>query len=88
MSKLTPATPQQEKKTSTLKGVVVSVKMAQTIVVEVETLKTHPKYLKKYRSTKRYKVHADDREYRLGEVVSFRACRPVSKDKRHQVVIA
>ena len=54
MSKLTPATPQQEKKTSTLKGVVVSVKMAQTIVVEVETLKTHPKYLKKYRSTKRY----------------------------------
>ncbi len=87
MSKLTPTTP-ETKKTSTLKGVVVSVKMARTIVVEVETLKTHPKYLKKYRSTKRYKVDATDREYALGEKVSFRACRPVSRDKRHQVVIA
>jgi len=38
------------------KGTVVSDKMKQTVVVAVESLKTHPKYQKKYRSTKKYKA--------------------------------
>jgi small subunit ribosomal protein S17 len=81
-------TQQSDKKSPKIKGVVVSTKMAQTIVVEVETLKTHPKYLKKYRATKRYKVHAPDQTYQVGQVVWFQACRPVSRGKRHSVVVA
>lgn len=69
-----------------LKGVVVSNKMDKTIVVAVETLKTHPKYLKKYTSTKRYKVHTGDKKYSVGDAVVFQECRPLSKDKKHIAV--
>lgn len=69
-----------------MKGVVVSNKMDKTIVVAVETLKTHPKYLKKYTSTKRYKVHTGDKKYEIGDVVIFQECRPISKEKKHVVV--
>jgi small subunit ribosomal protein S17 len=68
-------------------GVVVSNKMNKTIVVAVDTLKTHPKYLKQYRSTKKYKVHVEEAsKYAIGEKVSFQECRPISRDKRNIVV--
>lgn len=70
------------------RGRVVSDASNKTIVVEVDTLKTHPKYRKQYRSTKRYKVHDPENRYSVGEEVSFRECPPVSKEKRHQVVEA
>jgi small subunit ribosomal protein S17 len=70
------------------KGVVVSDKMDKTIVVAVGTLKTHPKYLKKYRSTKNYKVHDEDNKFKKGDKVEFTQCRPISKDKSHTVVVA
>ncbi len=75
------------KKAPKLKGVVVSDAMDKTIVVAVETLKTHPKYLKKYRSTKKYKVHDAQNTHKKGETVVFQECRPMSRDKRHVVVI-
>ncbi len=75
-------------KAPTLKGVVVSNAMQKTIVVNVDTLKTHPKYLKQYRSSKKYKVHVPDSSaYEIGSTVLFQECRPVSRDKRHAVVI-
>lgn len=79
----------QSEKTSKapkFQGVVVSDSMDKTIVVAVETLKTHPKYLKKYRSTKRYKIHDADNAAKKGDVVTFQECRPISKDKRHILV--
>ncbi|OGI21327.1 MAG: 30S ribosomal protein S17 [Candidatus Moranbacteria bacterium RIFCSPHIGHO2_01_FULL_55_24] len=69
-----------------LKGVVVSDKMDKTIVVKVDTLKTHPKYLKQYRSSKRYKVHDEANAYKIGDVVMFQECRPISGQKRHSVI--
>ena len=71
------------KKLATKKGKVVSDSMDKTIVVAVQTLKTHPKYLKKYRSTKKYKVHDSENKHKVGEVVEFVQCRPLSKDKNH-----
>ena len=68
------------------KGIVVSDKMDKTIVVAVESLKTHPKYLKKYRSTKKYKVHDAENKFKKGDKVDFVQCRPISKDKSHTVV--
>ncbi|KKP97281.1 MAG: 30S ribosomal protein S17 [Candidatus Moranbacteria bacterium GW2011_GWE1_36_7] len=73
------------KKLSKKKGIVVSDKMDKTIVVAVESLKTHPKYLKKYRSTKKYKVHDEDNKFKKGDKVEFSQCRPISKDKSHTV---
>lgn len=70
------------KKISKRKGTVVSDAMDKTIVVAVETLKTHPKYQKKYRSTKKYKVHDAENKFKKGDIVEFIQCRPISKDKR------
>ncbi len=71
----------------TWKGTVVSVGMQNTVVVAVQTLKTHPKYKKQYQATKRYKVETEGREYALGTVVTFRECRPLSKQKHHIIVV-
>ncbi|EKE25596.1 MAG: 30S ribosomal protein S17 [uncultured bacterium] len=73
------------KKMAKKKGTVVSDKMDKTIVVAVESLKTHPKYLKKYRSTKKYKVHDQENKFKKGDKVEFVQCKPISKDKSHIV---
>jgi small subunit ribosomal protein S17 len=67
-------------------GVVVSDKMEKTIVVKVDTLKAHPKYLKRYVSSKRYKVHDEENRYKVGDKVTFIGCKPFSKDKKFIVV--
>lgn len=72
--------------TPRLSGTVVSNKMDKTLVVAVDTLKTHPKYLKQYKSTKRYKVHTEEKKYALGDKVLFEECRPMSRGKHHTIV--
>ncbi|QQS21230.1 MAG: 30S ribosomal protein S17 [Candidatus Moraniibacteriota bacterium] len=83
-------TPQKSTNSTTkapiFRGVVVSKAQEKTLVVSVETLKTHPKYRKKYRSTKRYQVHNPENKFSVGETVEFRECPPVSRKKRHRVL--
>ncbi len=74
------------KKQKIIKGIVVSDKMDKTIVVAVHAFKTHPRYRKKYRITKKYKVHDPENKYKTGDVVEFTECRPVSKEKRFRVL--
>ena len=69
-------------------GVVVSAKSDKTIVVEVKTVKVHPKYKKRFTVSSKYKVHDEKNEHVEGETVSFIECRPLSKDKRWRVVKA
>ncbi len=76
----------QEKVKKVKKGVVVSDKMDKTVVVAVDSFKTHPKYLKKYKSTKKYKVHDEENKYKVGDVVEFVSCKPVSKDKKFRAL--
>ena len=64
-----------------LKGRVVSHKMKKTAVVEVTSLKTHPKYRKKIKSTKKYKAHHEDLVLNVGDEVTIEESRPISKDK-------
>lgn len=77
----------QDKKTKgkTTKGVVVSDKMDKTVVVAIEQLKEHPKYRKRYKSTKRYKAHDDKNECKIGDIVLISECRPISKDKKWRI---
>ncbi|HHX58644.1 MAG TPA: 30S ribosomal protein S17 [Candidatus Moranbacteria bacterium] len=81
-----PTTATKKKVIRQIKGVVVSDKVDKTIVVEVATYKTHKKYLKKYRDSKKYKVHDPENKFKVGERVSFTECRPISKDKRWIVI--
>ena len=67
-------------------GVVVSDKMAKTIVVKVEAVKIHPKYHKRYVISRKYKVHDEKDTYKTGDTVTFIGCRPFSKDKKWRVV--
>ncbi len=75
----------KEKIVSRKKGIVVSDKMDKTVVVAVDILKTHSKYKKKYRSTKKYKVHDKENKYKIGDAVEIVPCRPLSKDKSYIV---
>ncbi|NQU83827.1 MAG: 30S ribosomal protein S17 [Parcubacteria group bacterium] len=68
------------------KGKVVSDKMEKTIVVRIDTTKTHPKYFKKYTSRRNFKVHDEKGVYKVGDIVVFEDCRPISKDKKWRVV--
>ncbi|MBI4457749.1 30S ribosomal protein S17 [Candidatus Uhrbacteria bacterium] len=70
----------------TLQGVVVSDKMSKTVVVRVDRMKLHPKYKKQYKQSRRFKVHDEKNEYKVGDVVRFIETRPMSKDKRWRVV--
>lgn len=70
------------KKGRSFEGVVVSDKMDKTAVVLVESFKMHPVYKKRFKVSKRYKVHNENNEAKVGNVVRFVECRPLSKDKR------
>jgi small subunit ribosomal protein S17 len=68
------------------KGTAVSVKGNKTVVVSVSVFKTHSKYQKKYRSTKKYKAHDEENKCQIGDAVEIIACRPISKDKKYKIV--
>lgn len=68
------------------KGLVVSDKMNKTVVVAIDTYKTHSKYKKKYKSTKRYKAHDENNKFKIGDVVVIEPIKPISKDKKYKVV--
>ena len=69
-----------------IEGEVVSDKMDKTVVVNVTSIKIHPKYKKRYKSSKKYKAHDEKNEYKVGDVVVIEECRPLSKDKRWRVI--
>jgi small subunit ribosomal protein S17 len=67
-------------------GVVTSDKMDKTIVVSVGSVKQHPKYGKRYTSSRKFKVHDEKNQFKEGDSVEFVECRPLSKEKRWRVI--
>lgn len=67
-----------------LTGVVISTKMAKTAVVRVERSFRHPMYLKIVKRSKNYLAH-DEKGVKVGEKVTIRESRPISKKKRWMV---
>lgn len=63
-------------------GEVVSDKMDKTIVVAIENRSPHPKYGKIVVRTKRYKVHDEENQGKIGDRVRIRETRPLSRTKR------
>ncbi|KZL48709.1 30S ribosomal protein S17 [Nodularia spumigena CS-591/12] len=66
-------------------GLVVSDKMQKTVVVAVENRSPHPKYGKIMVKTRRYKVHDEENQCKVGDRVRIQETRPLSKTKRWQV---
>lgn len=69
-----------------LQGVVVSDKMDKTIVVKVERRVMHPVYKKFVRRSKKYHAHDEANQFKSGDTVRIRECRPLSRSKRWEVV--
>lgn len=69
-----------------LNGVIVSDKMEKTAVVLVERIKKHPRYLKRYRTHKKYLAENPEGQYKTGDKVVIEECRPMSKLKRWRIV--
>ena len=69
-----------------MKGVVVSDKMQKTRVVEISRFKKHPRYLKYYKVSARFKAHDETNEYKMGDKVVIEETRPLSREKRWTIV--
>ncbi len=66
-------------------GIVVSTKMNKTIVVEVERKYLHPLYKKQVISHKKYHVHDEKQEAKVGDTVRIIETRPISKTKFYRL---
>lgn len=72
--------------TNDLKGVVVSTKMQKTVVVAVESHRSHPLYKKRMTKTKKFKVHNEDSTIKTGDTVRITQTAPISKEKSWKIV--
>lgn len=66
----------------TIIGTVSSDKTDKTIVVTVQTRKTHPIYRKQYTVSKKFMAHDEKNEAHVGDKVAIVETRPLSKRKR------
>ena len=71
--------------TRKLKGTITSDRMQKTVVVRVDHLKKHPKYLKYVTVSRKYKVHDETNTYHIGDRVVIEETRPLSKEKRWKI---
>lgn len=70
-----------------LKGTITSTKRDKTITVTVHRYLTHPKYLKKYRLSKKYQVdNPENKQFELEEEITIYETRPLSKTKRWTII--
>ena len=72
-------------KSRSLSGVVVSDKMKDTCVVEVNHYIQHPKYKKYFNVSKNYKAHDVGNTKKIGDKITIIECAPISKDKHFKV---
>lgn len=71
----------EKKQKRVFTGQVVSDKMEKTVVVKVDRSFEHPVFHKTMRREKSYKVHDENEQAAVGDIVEFYEGRPVSKTK-------
>lgn len=77
---------EQQKNIRTVLGRVVSDKMNKTITVLVERRVKHPLYGKFISKSTKFHAHDEDNQCGVGDLVSIRECRPMSKSKSWTLV--
>jgi small subunit ribosomal protein S17 len=68
------------------RGVVVSSGMDRTIVVKVDTIKSHPRYKKVVRRSIKFHAHDPENKANVGDIVRIVETRPISKTKNWRLV--
>jgi small subunit ribosomal protein S17 len=88
MTETTPdtAVAEERKSRKVRVGRVVSDKMDKTIVVAIENLVRHRLYGKTLKRTNKFKVHDEQNEAGVGDVVEIMETRPLSREKRWRLV--
>lgn len=76
----------EDKKVRTLTGKVVSDKMDKTISVLIERRVKHPLYGKIVKRSTKLHAHDENNECRMGDVVTIKETRPLSKNKTFELV--
>lgn len=69
-----------------LSGVVVKTAMKDTCTVAIERYVKHPKYKKFQKLVKKFLVHDAGNTAQVGDKVTIRETRPISKLKRFELV--
>ena len=67
-------------------GIVISDSMNKTRVVEVEWTMRHPLYEKVIRKSSKFYAHDEKNESHVGDKVKIVEVRPISKNKRWNIV--
>ncbi|UYM13903.1 30S ribosomal protein S17 [Endozoicomonas euniceicola] len=74
------------KKVRTLTGKVVSDKMDKTVTVLIERRVKHPLYGKIVKRSTKLHAHDENNECRMGDIVTIKETRPLSKSKTFELV--
>nr|WP_318032312.1 30S ribosomal protein S17 [Mycoplasmopsis bovis] len=70
----------------TLQGKVISARGDKTIIVEVESYRSHALYSKRYRVVKKFAVHDEKNIANVNDIVTIMETRPLSKTKHFRLV--
>ena len=70
-----------------LTGVVTSDKADKTITVKVERKVKHPLYGKVIKRATKVHAHDEDNSASIGDIVSVKECRPISKSRTWVLVV-
>lgn len=73
-------------KIRTMRGKVISNKMEKSITVLTERRVKHPIYGKYLTKSSKLHAHDENNECSIGDVVTIRECRPLSKSKSWTLV--
>lgn len=77
---------QEKTQGKVLQGVVVKAAMQDTATVAIERYVKHPKYKKYQRVSKKFLVHNPGNAAKVGDVVTIRETKPISKRKHFTIV--
>ena len=67
-------------------GYVIADKMNKTVIVQVGSSKAHRLYRKTVQQRARFKVHDEENECGVGDLVRIAETKPISKEKRWRVL--
>ena len=70
----------------TVTGVVTSTGMDKTVTVKVERKVPHPLYKKYIRRTTKLHAHDEDNKSKVGDLVTIKQCRSLSKTRSEVLV--
>lgn len=77
---------ENNKNVRTVSGRVVSNKMDKSVTVQVERFVKHPIYKKFVKNTSKVMAHDENNECNIGDLVTIKETRPLSKNKTWALV--